>query len=166
MNYKIDTAELTRLIKNFPGAAKIVLDEMRTGMHQSTSVLHEQVAGRTSVFNGHAKGSLIERIYGTPVAINGELAMTATYGAPLEYGRKPGSFPPVDALEYWVIRKLGITEDSRSVAFLIARKIARVGTKGAFMFKEGLVAARPTLDRIWRNVGTRAAQRIEKEITK
>lgn len=47
----------------------------------------------------------------------------------IEKGRGPG-FPPLAPIEYWVRRKLGIRDkEAKSVAFLIARKIARVGFK-------------------------------------
>lgn len=43
-----------------------------------------------------------------------------------------GKYPPVDALMGWVRRKLGITNPAevRSVAFLVARKLALVGGPG------------------------------------
>jgi hypothetical protein len=47
----------------------------------------------------------------------------------LEYGRKPGTFPPVDVIQEWVERKLNVgPEESKGVAFVIARKIANEGT--------------------------------------
>lgn len=47
----------------------------------------------------------------------------------IEKGRGPG-FPPLAPILYWVQRKLGIRDKTaKSVAFLIARKIARVGFK-------------------------------------
>jgi hypothetical protein len=44
-------------------------------------------------------------------------------------GRRPGKFPPIDAILNWIEEK-GITPDisKKSLAFLIARKIARLGT--------------------------------------
>lgn len=51
------------------------------------------------------------------------------YGAAVRGGTRP-HFPPVDALIPWVRKKLGVPENrARSVAYLIARKISRVGTK-------------------------------------
>lgn len=48
----------------------------------------------------------------------------------LEYGRRPGKFPPVEPLEQWAVnRGMG-----KGVGYLIARKIARMGTK---KFREG-----------------------------
>ena len=48
----------------------------------------------------------------------------------LEYGRRAGTFPPVDVLREWVRRKLGITDkkEINRVAFLIGRKIKEKGT--------------------------------------
>ena len=45
-------------------------------------------------------------------------------------GRKPGKFPPIDAIKKWIFDK-GITSDIpvNSLAFLIARKISQSGTK-------------------------------------
>ena len=55
-----------------------------------------------------------------------------TYTEQLVYGRKPGKFPPIKAIEQWIIDK-GIQLENKmkasSLAFLIARKIAKEGTK-------------------------------------
>lgn len=47
----------------------------------------------------------------------------------LVHGRKPGKMPPIDSILGWLEKK-GITADipQRSLAFLIARKIGRLGT--------------------------------------
>ena len=52
------------------------------------------------------------------------------YGVAVREGTKP-HFPPIEALIPWVRKKLGIgdAKQARSVAFLIARKISRVGNK-------------------------------------
>jgi len=57
------------------------------------------------------------------------------YASPAEFGTKP-HFPPPSALLLWVQKKLGITDEKKatSVAFAIAKTIARRGTKGSHMF--------------------------------
>ncbi len=47
----------------------------------------------------------------------------------LVHGRKPGKQPPIDSILGW-LQKKGITSDipERSLAFLIARKIGKLGT--------------------------------------
>jgi len=56
------------------------------------------------------------------------------YAEVVEFGRKPGGFPPWkenSGLYRWVKLKLGIAgKMTKSVAFLIARKIAKYGFKG------------------------------------
>ncbi len=59
------------------------------------------------------------------------------YTEQLVYGRKPGKFPPIKAIEQWILDK-GINLENNikasSLAFLIARKIAKEGTK---YFRDG-----------------------------
>ena len=54
------------------------------------------------------------------------------YTEQLIFGRRPGKFPPIAAIEKWIMDK-GITLEGKitasSLAFLIARKIAKEGTK-------------------------------------
>jgi hypothetical protein len=100
-------------------------------------------------------------VEGTPVGATGNLAHTVfphleqnadvmtevitngppadVYSAPVDLGSRP-HFPPVDALIPWVIKKFGATDEqtARQIAFAIARKIARRGTQGAFMYEQAL----------------------------
>lgn len=55
----------------------------------------------------------------------GVVAESEKYGAVVEYGRKPGSFPPIEPLERWAKIKLGVP----GLGFVIARKIKQKGTK-------------------------------------
>lgn len=62
------------------------------------------------------------------------LGATINYSAPyawyVEKGRLPGSMPPVEALEKWVRRKMGIaSKDARRVAWAVAMKIKQNGTQ-------------------------------------
>ena len=51
------------------------------------------------------------------------------YIGALDKGRRPGRFPPVDAIRDWVAQKLGISgNENDSIAYLIGRKIANEGT--------------------------------------
>jgi hypothetical protein len=61
-------------------------------------------------------------------------------GVAAEFGRLPGKFPPLAPLVLWVKQKFGIGDEkqARSVAFLLARKIARRGIAGHFAFQRAL----------------------------
>ncbi len=65
------------------------------------------------------------------------VANAMPYAAVIEFGRRPGSFPPIGPIRLWAVRKLGISmEEASGVAFLIARKIARNGIAGRFVLQE------------------------------
>jgi len=76
------------------------------------------------------------------VSDSGDLIVASIYGEnyteQLVFGRKPGKFPPIKAIEQWILDKgiAGIGKQIKisSLAFLIARKIAKEGTK---YFKDG-----------------------------
>jgi hypothetical protein len=84
------------------------------------------------------RGSISHVITGDPATVlEGRNVHGMLYGDVVEVGRKPGKMPPASALELWVTRKLGISGDeATSVAWLIARKIGKRGTKGARMFEK------------------------------
>lgn len=61
----------------------------------------------------------------------------ADYWKYVEYGRRPGKMPPINAIEQWVKVKPvvpnainGRVPDTKQLAFLIARKIGREGITG------------------------------------
>jgi hypothetical protein len=58
------------------------------------------------------------------------------YAAPVETGTRP-HFPPPSALVPWVKQRFspGDEKEALSIAFAIARAIAKRGTKGVFMFE-------------------------------
>jgi hypothetical protein len=60
---------------------------------------------------------------------NGKL-LGASYFIQQKVGRKPGSFPPIEAIINWIkVKGIQVTDISeRTLAFLIARKIHRLGT--------------------------------------
>lgn len=86
-------------------------------------------------------GNLRAGIFGKVLQYNrGKIAVqgpAVRYAEVVEYGRKPGKFPPQAPIMLWVKRVIRPREgELESVTFLIQRKIARKGTKGKFMFKK------------------------------
>jgi hypothetical protein len=68
------------------------------------------------------------------------------YPAVMEFGRKPGRMPPVEALERWVQVKMRVpASELREVAFVVARSIARKGIKGRKFFERGFKASQSSI---------------------
>jgi hypothetical protein len=76
------------------------------------------------------------------------------YAAPVETGARP-HMPPPSALLPWVQKKFGFEneKDALSMAFAVAKSIAKKGTQGHQMFSRALVELEPL-----------AAPALEKEI--
>ena len=66
------------------------------------------------------------------------------YAAPVETGARP-HMPPPSALLPWVQKKFGFDDEKEalSMAFAVAKSIAKKGTQGHFMFQRGLAELEP-----------------------
>lgn len=153
MNVHFDLSEIETFIKDLQGIPAVVAQENEAAMVKSLAVAHGEIAGGTPVNIGNLRGSEVTSIRGEPINLTGNVYTDAVYGWPVEEGRTPGKPPPpVDAIEYWVRRKLGIPDtESRQVAYIIARSIGRKGTKGYQMFSQGLERATPDIVQIYTN---------------
>jgi hypothetical protein len=61
------------------------------------------------------------------------------YGMPVETGTRP-HWPPREPILRWVKHKFGVDgKEAESIAFLVARKIAKRGTPGHLMFERAFV---------------------------
>jgi hypothetical protein len=108
------------------------------------AVVPETPVGATSALRGAWQTKV--DVLGSKFDVLGTVFNPMGYAVVRERGRRPG-WPPREPIEYWVRRKLGISGDKevRSVAFLVARKIARVGTTGAAMAHKGVEKVEPAI---------------------
>lgn len=80
--------------------------------------------------------------------IVGAVGSSIAYAVPLELGSKP-HMPPVSPLVPWVKVRFGVAEpEARSIAFRIARKIAKRGTPAAKVFANALAKHQAQAQRI------------------
>lgn len=111
-----------------------VKDALEVMMLEAGGYLSEEQARQDVVFLGHMKGAWVQTtgvdVLGAEIVGFSDPTPTAPYAWFVIHGRKPGKMPPVNALLPWVMKRTGIQGmRARSVAFLIARRIGKRGTK-------------------------------------
>jgi hypothetical protein len=157
----IDLSDLEDWIEEMEEMPRIWQQEAGKGMRKTVDTLEQAITTRTPVNTGLLRGSIATSVRGTTTSVMGEVMTPLFYGIVVEVGRRPGRFPPIRPIQLWVIRKgIAPVGQSKAVAFLIARAIARRGTEGAFMFTEGVSVAQPFIDRIWVDVLRRIIIRL------
>jgi len=161
VKWKIDDGDLQELIKRYPEVSR----EVRASkLEEAGLFLQRQIQKRTPEGVGypvHLRSSIgfVGVKYGEKITIGTPI----NYAEAVEYGSKP-HFPPwLDSLKVWVERKLGVdSSKSASVAFLIARKISKEGTKGAHMFEEGFKMSEPIIKKMLNEIPNEITRRIDK----
>lgn len=147
------------LVTRYP---EVVADEMYKAMEKSLAVFHQAVVVETPSNTGALRAATTTDIVSSPVSLVGSVMNPLIYAWPVERGRRPGKMPPVQAIELWVIRKLGVSPaESRGVAYLIARAIGKRGTKGAGMFWKGFQNALPRVEHLWEMLPENIVKRLE-----
>ena len=136
-------ATLEALVEEPPFAReeKEVFRLAREAMDEITRKLSRDVLARTPVgASGNLQGSIIAYVRGDiPGELRGVVASRVPHARHVEFGRQAGgAMPPWregSLLYRWVVRKLEPRGgDFESVAFLVARVIARRGIRGRRMF--------------------------------
>lgn len=85
-----------------------------------------------------------------PGGVMGLVGTSLNYAEPVELGTKP-HMPPIQPLIEWVEVVLGLEgEAAEQAAQSIAWKIAKKGTEGAFMFRDGFAASEDYIKRKFR----------------
>jgi len=102
-----------------------------------------------AVFSGNLLASIVPQVFDEQSLVRlvigaSPVNQASVYAAPVETGARP-HMPPSGALVLWVQKKLGIDDEKQalSVAFAIAKTIAKRGTPGHEMFSRALVELEP-----------------------
>jgi hypothetical protein len=135
--------DLDTLVLAFTQIDEVARHEIFAAIDESTKRIEGDVKELTSKGATGLAASTITTIgpQMLPEGVVGLVGSSLNYIVPLELGSKP-HFPPLQPLIDWVVKVLDIQENdsdvtASEVAFAIARKISKVGTKGQFMFKRG-----------------------------
>jgi hypothetical protein len=171
ISFSIDTREIEKFAASVPLLQEYLNDELDKAMTESGMLLTTMVAARTPVNYGLLRSAIqyphgfeksgvlddLRGIVGASQEMSVSGAVTSDYVWYVENGTFP-HFPPLAPLKLWAQRKFG---DER-IGYAIARKIAREGTRGAYMFTLGWYqGGRAQVTRLFRQAPVKALQRWE-----
>jgi hypothetical protein len=126
----------------FKGTGQVVVtQELMEAAEYSVNLAAATILPLTPIDRGILRSGMQTSVLGTALEVTGRVFNPVPYALSVETGTAP-HFPPVDALEGWGRRKLG----QEGLGFVLARAISKRGTKGVFMFKQGLDACRPRIE--------------------
>jgi hypothetical protein len=130
VNITIQVTGLDELIKKVNDPA-LIGEPMRGFFNKSTVTIQRNVQLLTPVDQGRLYSSITTEVDLSPMPQYGKVGtnLQPHYAPDVEFGTRP-HWPPISAIQGWANRH-GIP------VFLVARKIARYGTKGKFMFRDG-----------------------------
>jgi hypothetical protein len=136
---ELDTTLMQQYAQFLRQAPRIAREEMAVSLEEALSLLEREIKENMPVgAHGLLRGSVFHELRGDPGGVAGVVGSPLNYALPVELGTKP-HFPPLAPLQDWVEKKLGVDKsESRQVAFLVARKIARKGTAAQHPFEQGL----------------------------
>lgn len=148
MEIKVDLVRLAEIQSMLAQVPAVTERHTRIAITKGLMLLQREIAEATPT---GANQLLRKSIIAQPVQVSesgliGVVGTSLNYAVPVEIGTRP-HFPPLAPLQDWVVAKLGIEKKrAKSVAFLIARKISKQGTKGAFMFRDTFKRLQPTIN--------------------
>lgn len=127
-----------------PNVKEAIARGVMLGVERAAAVAATKVQENTPVARGilvsHIQSDLQTQGGGVRASIFAA-APADTYAAPVETGAVP-HFPPPEALLLWVMKRFHPESDKQalSIAWAVARNIAKRGTSGAHMFQKGYEA--------------------------
>ena len=141
-----------KLTKAFRTSPKWLGQEIERGLENSALSVQREAQILAPVDTGRLRGSITYELDKAPIPKFAKVGPTVEYGAFVEFGRRPNSaMPPVSALIPWLKRQ-GVSQNTESVAFLVARSIAKRGIKPKPYMRDGYKEAKRGIDKIWGKV--------------
>lgn len=146
-----------RVLPNIqPRLERALIGAMRRSAHEGVRFVVQEIDAADAVDTGGLRQSAGSRT----LPKGAELSVDAPYAAAVEYGTRPHR-PPIEPLAEWAMRKgIASTEsEARGIAFAIASKIAKEGTKPTFFFRKAMTRLDPVVKREIRRALTANAKR-------
>lgn len=150
----IDKAQLSRIIDKVDPV--IVDDQLLLMLQELAGTAHRVAVGQAPVDQGALRKDMA--VEATSLSARVYFQNPQTYHTVMEEGRKPGGkMPPPAALAGWAAR-----HGMAGMEFVLARSIARRGTKGRFYMKAGAEAAQNALPSELRSMAARIQTQWER----
>lgn len=167
MELRIDAREVDAMRVLWARAPELMSEEMLRAVTEADlyikGQLQQQLPRGAGGLSGGAGlvGSVFNEEERFADRVIGAVASPLPYAEYRELGTRP-HFPPIAPLMDWVQAKLGISSDSekRSVAFLIARKISRVGTAPDGTWERVAAASESEVERRFADAVDRVLDRL------
>lgn len=130
MSLSISIGSMKTLSEGLAKAPKFTEQALVAAVTEGTLLVQREWQENLPRVSGLTAQSIQSDVASTPVGVLGIVSSSQPSAVFVELGTR-AHMPPIEALVPWVTAVLGITEikEARQVAFLIARKIARKGTK-------------------------------------
>ncbi len=156
----LSISSLDALLRGFEQAPEVTRRELLGTMTEATLLVEREAKERTPKASGMTAASIMSDAFSSPVGVIGTVGSSQPSLAFVELGTKP-HMPPVEALIPWVRAVLGVERKrERSVAYLVARKIARKGTKAQRPLGEAIAATEGQVLRMFEDAAGRMAARL------
>lgn len=143
----LDVRGVERLARKL-NSEYLYVEPFRRALEAGGICLERPIKEQTPVDTGRLRNS-VETQLGTYGELTATVGTNVTYAPYVELGTRP-HWPPLEALTVWA-RRHGTTP------FLVARAIARRGTRGRHMFRDALAA---NLDRVQDVIRNRLAAEV------
>ncbi|MCD6663508.1 MAG: hypothetical protein LT082_08920 [Comamonas sp.] len=156
----LSVSGLDALLRGFAQAPEFTQRTLLATMTEATMLVQREAQERTPKVTGKTAASIASDAFATPVGVIGIVGSSQPSATFIELGTKP-HMPPVEALVPWVRAVLGVDRKrERSVAYLVARKIARKGTKAQRPFGEAIAATEGQMLRMFEDAAGRIAAHL------
>lgn len=156
MQFQIDVRNNAAIAEAFRQYPQATMAAMTAAMHEATSYLEARIKNESPTAAGLLRDSWFSTVQVGQDRITGTVGTSSSYAIPVELGTKP-HMPPIQPLKDWVAVKLGV-EDVDSVAWAIAHKIKKYGTKGQHTVQT--VMEDPDTERTYNRIIEKHLQRV------
>lgn len=165
MSYAISALGLAQLQASLKAAPQRTVQVMLAAMTQATLLLQHEVQDTMPAVSGLTRNSIGQDAFSTPAGALGVVGSNQATAMFVELGTRP-HMPPVEPLVGWVQQRLGVSaQDAQRVAWLVARKIARVGTPKQLVFQKALNNNATQVRGIFEDAAQRLAQMMAGGLT-